>query len=87
MPSLCTGAAFRQSLGNREEESSHERSQETCLGVERWICGLRINLLTKDAAFPAGAQGGFRNIVGKAAAGMRLLFLPIGQLKGTIHGI
>lgn len=46
MLSLCTGAAFMISLGNREEESSDERSQETCLFVEFRICSPQIGFLS-----------------------------------------
>lgn len=37
-----------QSLGNWEEKSREEQSQETCLYVESQICGPRIFVLTND---------------------------------------
>ena len=39
---------FVQSLGNWEEKSREEQSQETCLYVESQICGPRIFVLTND---------------------------------------
>ena len=42
------GSSFRSSLGDREEESRAEQSQETCLYVESEICGPQIFVLTND---------------------------------------
>ena len=46
MLSLCMGAVFDCSLGNREEENGDDQSQETCLNVEFQIRSLRIVFLT-----------------------------------------
>lgn len=62
MLSLCTGAAFESSLGNREEKSGADRSQETCLDGEFRICSLRVGFLSflrrkQGKKSCAGAQG------------------------------